>query len=101
MHGLEATTVCLFQSHSKKIGKEPREPAGPDNHAFWKCSQEIRPAVIKYWKANMDIQFVLNAMDWMPVYTVVYITSYVWKGKKDLSDLLADVADENTDISVR
>jgi len=49
----------------------------------------------------MDIQFVLNAMDWMPVYTVVYITSYVWKGKKDLSDLLADVADENTDISVR
>ena len=47
------------------------------------------PAVLKYWKANMDIQFVLDAYA-----CVVYITSYMMKGEKDLSDLLADVAEK-------
>jgi len=54
------------------------------------------PAVLKYWKANMDIQFVLDAYA-----CVVYITSYMLKGEKDLSDLLTDVAEENTNSGVR
>jgi len=53
------------------------------------------PAVLKYWKANMDIQFVLDAYA-----CVIYIMSYMLKGEKDLSDLLTDVAEENTNSGV-
>jgi len=53
------------------------------------------PAVLKYWKANINIQFVLDAYA-----CVVYITSYMWKGEKNPSDLLAHVVEEYTDSNV-
>ena len=47
------------------------------------------PAVIKAWRANMDIQFVTN------VYAcAVYIASYVTKSQRGMSELLRKAADE-------
>ena len=47
------------------------------------------PALIKAWRANMDIQFVTN------VYAcAVYIASYVTKSQRGMSELLRKAADE-------
>ena len=47
------------------------------------------PALIKAWRANMDIQFVTN------VYAcAMYIASYVTKSQREMSELLRKAADE-------
>ena len=47
------------------------------------------PALIKAWRANMDIQFVTN------VYAcAMYIASYVTKSQRGMSELLRKAADE-------
>ena len=47
------------------------------------------PALIKAWRANMDIQFVTN------VYAcAMYIASYVTKAQRGMSELLRKAADE-------
>ena len=47
------------------------------------------PACLSAWRANMDIQFVLD------VYAcVVYIVSYIYKAQKGMSDLLRTACEE-------
>ena len=47
------------------------------------------PDVIKAWKANMDIQFILD-----PYACVMYIASYMLKSEGQMSELLRQVAME-------
>jgi hypothetical protein len=54
------------------------------------------PAVLKYWRANMDLSYVVNAYA-----CIVYITSYMMKDERNLSELLMEAAKEASDCSVR
>ena len=54
--------------------------------------------VLRAWKGNMDIQFILD-----PYACVMYITSYVLKSEKRMSELLRQVSREcrGEDIKVQ
>ena len=47
------------------------------------------PHLLKAWKANMDIQFVLD-----PYACAVYILSYITKGQRGMSKLLRKACEE-------
>lgn len=54
------------------------------------CINNYNPTVLSAWKANMDIQFVLNAFA-----CVMYIASYITKTERAMGKLLKEVADEH------
>ncbi|XP_060571280.1 uncharacterized protein LOC132729522 [Ruditapes philippinarum] len=51
------------------------------------------PVLLKCWKANMDIQYVLDAYS-----CVSYIVSYISKGQRGLSNLLRDACNEAREL---
>ena len=61
---------------------------------FKRSPSEIRincynPHLLKAWRANMDIQFVLD-----PYACSVYILSYITKGQRGMSKLLRKACEE-------
>ena len=47
------------------------------------------PAILQTWKANMDLQYITD-----PYSCVMYVTSYMLKSERSMSELLRKVADE-------
>ena len=52
--------------------------------------------ILEMWKANMDIQFVENAM-----VAVMYVCSYMMKSEKGMGELLRAVGKEVSSLSVK
>lgn len=59
---------------------------------------DYNPDIIKYWSANMDLQYVCD-----PYSCVAYIVAYVTKDKKEMSQMLKNAASEmrNFDVKTR
>ncbi|CAH1233099.1 PIF1 [Branchiostoma lanceolatum] len=51
---------------------------------------QYNPKILKLWRANMDIQFILD-----PYSCIMYITSYMLKSERAMSDLLQKVLEES------
>ena len=51
---------------------------------------QYNPKILKTWRANMDLQFIMD-----PYSCIMYITSYMMKSEKAMSELLKNVAEEN------
>jgi len=51
---------------------------------------------MKFWRANMDLQYVIDAYA-----CVLYITSYMLKDEKNMSELLTQAAEDSADLGVR
>ena len=50
---------------------------------------QYNPDILRIWRANMDVQFITD------VYScVMYITSYMLKSERSMSELLKKVAEE-------
>ena len=47
------------------------------------------PAILKTWKANMDLQYITD-----PYSCVMYVTSYMLKSERSMRELLRKIADE-------
>ena len=54
------------------------------------------PAVLRAWRANMDIQFILDAYA-----CVVYVTSYMMKSERAMGELLKQVVKETRGDDIR
>ncbi len=54
------------------------------------------PAILKAWRGNMDLQFITD-----PYSCIVYITSYMLKSERAMSELLRKVAKETSHDEVR
>ncbi len=54
------------------------------------------PAILKAWRGNMDLQFITD-----PYSCIVYITSYMLKSERAMSELLRKVAKESSHDEVR
>lgn len=54
------------------------------------------PAILKTWKANMDLQYIVDAYA-----CVMYIASYVLKSERTMGDLLKRVSKEVANEDVR
>ena len=54
--------------------------------------------VIKAWQANMDLQYIID-----PYSCIMYVTSYMMKSERDMSELLRKVSKEvrSEDIKTR
>ncbi|XP_066269843.1 uncharacterized protein [Branchiostoma lanceolatum] len=51
---------------------------------------QYNPKILKLWRANMDLQFILD-----PYSCIMYITSYMLKSERAMSDLLQKVLEES------
>ena len=51
---------------------------------------QYNPAILKTWRANMDLQFIMD-----PYSCIMYITSYMMKSERAMGELLRNVAEEN------
>ncbi len=54
------------------------------------------PDVLRTWRANMDIQFILD-----PYACVMYIASYMLKSERSMGELLKQVSKESNDLVIR
>ena len=54
------------------------------------------PEILRAWRANMDIQYILDAYA-----CVMYITSYMMKSERQMSQLLKDVCNQSKEDDVR
>jgi hypothetical protein len=54
------------------------------------------PHLLKAWRANMDIQYILD-----PYACIMYVTSYLCKAEKNMSELLRKVSRECLDREIR
>ena len=54
------------------------------------------PAILKAWKANMDIQYILDAYA-----CVMYVTSYMMKSERAMGELLRHVSKECSGEDIR
>ncbi|XP_071956833.1 uncharacterized protein [Antedon mediterranea] len=60
------------------------------------CVNTYNPTVLKAWKANIDIQFILDAFA-----CVVYVASYMTKNEKGMGELLKQACKEHQDKEVK
>ena len=54
------------------------------------------PDVLRVWRANMDIQFILD-----PYACVMYIASYMLKSERSMGELLKQVSKESNALEIR
>ena len=54
------------------------------------------PSVLRAWKANMDIQYILDAYA-----CVMYVTSYMMKSERAMGELLKHVTKESSGLDIR
>ena len=52
--------------------------------------QHYNPHIVRTWRANMDLQFITDAYS-----CIMYITSYMLKSEKTMSELLKKAAEES------
>ena len=59
---------------------------------------QYNPDILRLWKGNMDLQFITD-----PYSCITYVTSYMLKSERAMSELLRKVADESRgeDIKVK
>ena len=51
---------------------------------------QYNPKILQTWRANMDLQFIMD-----PYACIMYITSYMMKSERAMGELLKNVAEEN------
>ena len=56
---------------------------------------QYNPDILRTWGANMDIQFITD-----PYACITYVTSYMLKTERTMSELLKKVADQNKDDDI-
>ena len=54
------------------------------------------PSILRAWKANMDIQYILDAYA-----CVMYVTSYMMKSERAMGELLKHVTKESAGLDIR
>ena len=54
------------------------------------------PSILRAWKANMDIQYILDAYA-----CVMYVTSYMMKSERAMGELLKHVTKESSGLDIR
>ena len=60
------------------------------------CVNNYNPVCLRAWKANIDIQFVLNAYA-----CTMYVASYMMKAEKAMGQLLKQVAEDHRTDDLR
>lgn len=54
------------------------------------------PKILQTWGANMDLQFITD-----PYFCIMFMTSYLTKSERAMSELLKKVAEENRDDDLK
>lgn len=81
-------TLADYQAALKKSTQQPTVILKRDPRES--CINNYNPHLLKYWRANMDIQYVTNAYA-----CAMYILSYVSKGERQMGLLLKEAARES------
>lgn len=81
------TALSIMQTGTQIFLK--REPAE-------RLINQYNPNILQVWKANMDLQYIVD-----PYSCIMYITSYMLKSERAMSELLKKVADDCTDADIR
>ena len=80
---------CALQEDLKEAVETILEVSGCSD---WILSQPINtynPDIIRVWKANMDLQYILD-----PYACVMYIAAYMLKSERSMGELLKQVSKE-------
>ncbi|XP_078660053.1 uncharacterized protein LOC144904785 [Branchiostoma floridae x Branchiostoma belcheri] len=59
-------------------------------HPSERFINQYNPSILQTWRANMDLQFILDAYS-----CIMYITSYMLKGERAMSEVLKKVLEES------
>lgn len=57
---------------------------------------QYNPSILRTWRANMDLQYITD-----PYSCIMYITSYMMKSERAMSELLKKVAEDNRDEDLK